>query len=372
MNKRIKTAWILSIITMALIFCGQAYWLYNQYKYSTQMNIDEAKKACAEALKKELHARLYERNEKEKDNVKGQKNLEKALDTIRQVIKIRINRDTGKDVKAATRSETKTEFHISGKSKPVYTRGISLDDTQEMTSRYIAARERRLDKGVLDSLLAVAGLNSTKNFRFYHTKHVMIEPEFCVIGGINKKLNVRYSNNPLEFEAVRFSIAIPLWQVLLSMAWQLGASVVLLIILCFCLAYQINTITIQKRIDGIRREFMKNMIYEMKQPPATEPTKSEAIKIGNTDFYYPTNELRHGSEKVIITSRQAEILRLLAMHINETVSRETLLNEVWGDDSYANSMALNVQITYLRRALKNDNDISIKSVIKKGYVLKEA
>ena len=87
-------------------------------------------------------------------------------------------------------------------------------------------------------------------------------------------------------------------------------------------------------------------------------------------FFYPFNELRHGSEKVIITSRQAEILRLLAARKNTLVSREELLTEVWGDDSYANSMALNVQITYLRRALKADPTVAIEAVIKKGYILK--
>ena len=55
---------------------------------------------------------------------------------------------------------------------------------------------------------------------------------------------------------------------------------------------------------------------------------------------------------------------------NEVVSREELLTEVWGDDSYANSMALNVQITYLRRALRSDPTVSIEAVIKKGYILK--
>ena len=144
----------------------------------------------------------------------------------------------------------------------------------------------------------------------------------------------------------------------------------LIVVLAFCLMYQIKTIIIQKRIDRIRHEFMKNMIYEMKQPPATEPAESEAVKIGDTEFFYSFNELRHGSERVIITSRQAEILRLLAEHTDNLVSRKSILTEVWGDDSYANSMALNVQITYLRRALKPDSAVSIEAVIRKGYILK--
>jgi two-component system phosphate regulon sensor histidine kinase PhoR len=125
-----------------------------------------------------------------------------------------------------------------------------------------------------------------------------------------------------------------------------------------------------KRINAIRHEFLKNMIYEMKQPPVTEPSQEEALHIGKTDFYYSLNELRYGSDKTIITSRMAEILKILTEKVNEVVTREKILNDVWGDDSYANSMALNVQITYLRRALKPDEDLNIEAVIKKGYILK--
>jgi DNA-binding winged helix-turn-helix (wHTH) protein len=61
---------------------------------------------------------------------------------------------------------------------------------------------------------------------------------------------------------------------------------------------------------------------------------------------------------------------MLATHPNQLVERESILNEVWGDDSYSNSLALNVQITYLRRALSSDASVSIEAVIKKGYILR--
>nr|WP_302934117.1 helix-turn-helix domain-containing protein [uncultured Prevotella sp.] len=64
------------------------------------------------------------------------------------------------------------------------------------------------------------------------------------------------------------------------------------------------------------------------------------------------------------------MLRMLATHPNQLVERESILNEVWGDDSYSNSLALNVQITYLRRALSSDASVSIEAVIKKGYILR--
>lgn len=98
-------------------------------------------------------------------------------------------------------------------------------------------------------------------------------------------------------------------------------------------------------------------------------TGQKIYKVGNTSFHYSTNELITGNTKTIITSRQADILRLLAENINETVSRDLLLNNVWGADNYTNSLALNVQITYLRRALQSDKAIKIVSVVRKGYML---
>lgn len=101
-----------------------------------------------------------------------------------------------------------------------------------------------------------------------------------------------------------------------------------------------------------------------------ETVEEEIYRFGNTVFNYNTNELRTASSKVLITSRQADILRLLALNVNNAVPRDQLLEAVWGAVSYANSLALNVQITYLRKALKNDPSVRIESLMKKGYVLK--
>jgi len=99
--------------------------------------------------------------------------------------------------------------------------------------------------------------------------------------------------------------------------------------------------------------------------------EEEIYSFGNTVFNYTTNEIRTGNKKTLITSRQAEILRLFAMNLNHMVNRDHLLSSVWGNASYANSLALNVQITYLRKALQNDKSIEISSIPRKGYILKE-
>lgn len=101
-----------------------------------------------------------------------------------------------------------------------------------------------------------------------------------------------------------------------------------------------------------------------------EEIPNEQYRFGNTVFDYSTNEVRTGGSKTLITSRQAEILRMLAGTPDVAVDRDRILEVVWGHVSYANSLALNVQISYLRKALRNDPDTGIVSLNKKGYLLK--
>ena len=101
----------------------------------------------------------------------------------------------------------------------------------------------------------------------------------------------------------------------------------------------------------------------------SETIEEEVYHFGETTFCYNNNELRTRSYRVLITSRQADILRLLAKNIGNVVSKEMIQEAVWGTVSYANSLAVNVQMTYLRHALQHDVTVKIESLKKKGYVL---
>lgn len=91
-------------------------------------------------------------------------------------------------------------------------------------------------------------------------------------------------------------------------------------------------------------------------------------EIGRTVFRPNISTLTYGGQTSSLSVRQAEILTILAENQGRVVERDTILNAVWGDASYANSMALNVQITYLRRLLA-DPSVNIVSLKKRGYML---
>lgn len=91
-------------------------------------------------------------------------------------------------------------------------------------------------------------------------------------------------------------------------------------------------------------------------------------QLGDSIFRPNLSSITYKGETHSLSVRQTEILQLLAENIGNIVHRDSILEKIWGDASYANSLALNVQITYLRRLL-NDPKITITSIKKKGYIL---
>ena len=100
-----------------------------------------------------------------------------------------------------------------------------------------------------------------------------------------------------------------------------------------------------------------------------QPTLPSRITIGHTIFDSNLSIIEIDGTVQHLSTRQSEILTILAQNIGQTVERDIILQTVWGNDSYANSLALNVQITYLRRILEADSTISIVSLKKRGYIL---
>ena len=100
-----------------------------------------------------------------------------------------------------------------------------------------------------------------------------------------------------------------------------------------------------------------------------QPTLPSRITIGQTIFDSNLSTIEYAGTVLHLSARQSEIFTILAQHIGQTVERSYLLEHVWGNDSYANSLALNVQITYIRKMLAPDTSISIVSLKKRGYIL---
>ncbi len=93
------------------------------------------------------------------------------------------------------------------------------------------------------------------------------------------------------------------------------------------------------------------------------------FKIGKYTFNYEHQKLTSGDSEQKLTSKEAELMKMLCMHENETLDRRVALNNIWKDDSYFNARSMDVYITKLRKYLKEDETIQIINVHGVGFKL---
>lgn len=76
-----------------------------------------------------------------------------------------------------------------------------------------------------------------------------------------------------------------------------------------------------------------------------------------------------GEETKKLTTKESELLTLLAANANNILERNYALKTIWVDDNYFNARSMDVYITKLRKLLKDDPDVAIINIHGKGYKL---
>ena len=102
-----------------------------------------------------------------------------------------------------------------------------------------------------------------------------------------------------------------------------------------------------------------------------QPVEAERFTIGQYLFDAVVQRLTHvpTGNRTELSYRESEILRRLCLHPSEVVPSQSLLLELWGDDSFFNNKSLHVFITKLRHRLGQDPSLRIVNVRGIGYKL---
>ncbi len=102
-----------------------------------------------------------------------------------------------------------------------------------------------------------------------------------------------------------------------------------------------------------------------------QPEQTTRFTIGQYLFDSVIQRLTHvpTGTQAELSYRESEILRRLCLHPSEVVTSQSLLLELWGDDSFFNNKSLHVFITKLRHRLGQDQRLRIVNVRGVGYKL---
>ncbi|MDA3880669.1 MAG: response regulator transcription factor [Prolixibacteraceae bacterium] len=98
-------------------------------------------------------------------------------------------------------------------------------------------------------------------------------------------------------------------------------------------------------------------------------TEQSVFQIGKYTFDARKQLLIFDDKEEKLTTKESELLRLLATNANKVLERNYALKAIWIDDNYFNARSMDVYITKLRKHLKNDPTVEIINVHGKGYKL---
>ncbi|HVS90386.1 MAG TPA: response regulator transcription factor [Mucilaginibacter sp.] len=101
----------------------------------------------------------------------------------------------------------------------------------------------------------------------------------------------------------------------------------------------------------------------------SEEEKQTNFKIGRYDFDYTTQMISAGDFHQKLSTKEAELLRLLCLRKNEVLTREEALLNIWHDDNYFNGRSMDVFLSKIRKYLKDDQSVEIINVHGRGYKL---
>lgn len=91
--------------------------------------------------------------------------------------------------------------------------------------------------------------------------------------------------------------------------------------------------------------------------------------IGAYEFDYTTQIISINGSQQKLSTKEAELLRLLCLKRNEVLTREEALLHIWHDDNYFNGRSMDVFLSKIRKYLKDDPTVEIINVHGKGYKL---
>ncbi len=113
-------------------------------------------------------------------------------------------------------------------------------------------------------------------------------------------------------------------------------------------------------------------ILSRKQGVISQEKEQFEFEIGKFKF---NSKLRHlsyqGEEPQKLSPKESKLLKLLAIHKNDLMSRELALTKIWREENYFTSRSMDVYIAKLRKYLKQDENVELLNIHGEGFRLIE-
>jgi DNA-binding response OmpR family regulator len=117
-----------------------------------------------------------------------------------------------------------------------------------------------------------------------------------------------------------------------------------------------------------RQELLARLRAMLRRRP---PRGQAVLAVGDLRLNPDTHEVKRGDRRVELTQREFELLEYLMRNERIVVSRQRLLDEVWGYDPFSMTNTIEVFVSNVRRKLEADGEPRLLHTIRgAGYVLR--
>ena len=95
----------------------------------------------------------------------------------------------------------------------------------------------------------------------------------------------------------------------------------------------------------------------------------DVLRVGEVSIDFRRYEARKGDRKLEMTPKEFHLLRALASRPGDVITREDLLNEVWGYESFPSTRTVDTHVGQLRAKIERDpgNPKHLLTVYGVGY-----
>lgn len=119
-------------------------------------------------------------------------------------------------------------------------------------------------------------------------------------------------------------------------------------------------------------ELMARIRNVMRKRPANHNKVNDRLQVGNLVMYPTKFEITVNGEEVQLTKRQFEFLEFLIRHRGTVVTRNQILQEIWGYDYTGDTNVVDVYVRYIRSKIDDKfNHKYIHTIRGVGYVVKD-
>jgi two-component system response regulator MprA len=101
-------------------------------------------------------------------------------------------------------------------------------------------------------------------------------------------------------------------------------------------------------------------------------TRQPVIAVGDVSLDQDTREVRRGDRLVELTPREYDLLKLFMFNPKQVLSKETIIERVWGYDFEGDANIVEVYVRYLREKLQDIPPKLIQTVRGVGYIFRES